>query len=167
MGKCCSSNQGLSKTKPWSIVENVDPAAILPGFKPSSATQQLHVRMCAQSFLTLCSQGGRSPPGSSVQWDFPARNTGVGCHFLFQGIFLTLGSNLRLLCLLALAGGFFTTGPLGKPQQLYESEPIIQPLCTSVSSSVRWGCYLPSHRLVLKINCVNVYEVFRIIPGII
>ena len=27
-------------------------------------------------------------------------NTGVGCHFLFQGIFLTQGSNLCLLCLL-------------------------------------------------------------------
>ena len=28
--------------------------------------------------------------------DFPGKNTGVGCHFLLQGIFLTLGSNLRL-----------------------------------------------------------------------
>ena len=26
-------------------------------------------------------------------WDFPDRNTGVGCHFLCQGIFLTQGSN--------------------------------------------------------------------------
>ena len=25
-------------------------------------------------------------------WDFPAKNTGVGCHFLLQGIFLTRGS---------------------------------------------------------------------------
>ena len=23
------------------------------------------------------------------QWDFPGKNTGVGCHFLLQGIFLT------------------------------------------------------------------------------
>ena len=30
-------------------------------------------------------------------WDFPDKNTGVGCHFLLQGIFLTQGSNLRLL----------------------------------------------------------------------
>ena len=22
-------------------------------------------------------------------WDFPGKNTGVGCHFLLQGIFLT------------------------------------------------------------------------------
>ena len=26
-------------------------------------------------------------------WDFPGKNTGVGCHFLLQGIFLTQGSN--------------------------------------------------------------------------
>ena len=30
-------------------------------------------------------------------WDSPGKNTGVGCHFLLQKIFLTQGSNLRLL----------------------------------------------------------------------
>ena len=30
-------------------------------------------------------------------WDFPGKNTGVGCHFLLQRIFLTQGSNLGLL----------------------------------------------------------------------
>ena len=30
-------------------------------------------------------------------WDFPGKNTGVGCHFLLQGIFLTWGLNPRLL----------------------------------------------------------------------
>ena len=33
-------------------------------------------------------------------WDSPDKNTGVGCHFLLQGIFLTQRSNPRLLCLL-------------------------------------------------------------------
>ena len=33
-------------------------------------------------------------------WNFPGKNTGVGCHFLLQGIFLTQGLNLHLLCLL-------------------------------------------------------------------
>ena len=31
------------------------------------------------------------------QWDSPGTNTGVGCHFLLQGIFPTQGSNPRLL----------------------------------------------------------------------
>ena len=30
-------------------------------------------------------------------WDFPGKSTGVGCHFLLQGIFLTQGSNPGLL----------------------------------------------------------------------
>ena len=30
-------------------------------------------------------------------WDVPGKNTGVGCHFLLQGIFLTQGLNPRLL----------------------------------------------------------------------
>ena len=29
-------------------------------------------------------------------WDFPGKNTGVGCHFLLQEIFLTQGLNLGL-----------------------------------------------------------------------
>ena len=34
------------------------------------------------------------PPGL---WDFPGKNTGVGCHFLLQEIFLTQGLNPGLL----------------------------------------------------------------------
>ena len=33
-------------------------------------------------------------------WNGPGKNTGVGCHFLFQGIFPTQGWNLRVLYLL-------------------------------------------------------------------
>ena len=33
-------------------------------------------------------------------WDFPCKNTGMGCHFLFQGIFPTQGLNPHILCLL-------------------------------------------------------------------
>ena len=35
--------------------------------------------------------------GSSVQGDSLGKNTGVGCHALFQGIFPTQGSNPGLL----------------------------------------------------------------------
>ena len=38
-------------------------------------------------------------------WVSPGKSTGVGCHDVLQGIFLTQGSNLRLLCLLHLAKG--------------------------------------------------------------
>ena len=41
-----------------------------------------------QSYLTLHNPMDCSPPGSSVHGDSPGQNTGVGCHFLLQGIFL-------------------------------------------------------------------------------
>ena len=68
--------------------------------------------MCsvAQSHPTLCHPMDCSPPGSS-----PGKNTGVGCHFLLQGIFLTQGLNLSFLQSAELAGRFFTTAPPGKP----------------------------------------------------
>ena len=47
-------------------------------------------------------------------WDFPGRDTGVGCHFLLQGIFPTQGSNLHLLQVSCIAGGFFTAEPWGR-----------------------------------------------------
>ena len=37
------------------------------------------------------------PSDFSVHGDFPGKNTGVGCHFLLQGIFLTQGANPHLL----------------------------------------------------------------------
>ena len=60
----------------------------------------MHARLHAQSCPTLCDSMDCTPPGFSVHWDFPGKNTGVRSHFLLQGIFLTQGSNLRLLYLL-------------------------------------------------------------------
>ena len=50
-----------------------------------------------QSCLTLCDPTDRRSPGVLCPWDFLGKNTGVGCHFLLQGIFLSQGSNLGLL----------------------------------------------------------------------
>ena len=54
--------------------------------------------MClvAQPCPTLFDPTDCSPSGSSVHGDSPGKNTGMGCHALLQGIFLTQGSNLRL-----------------------------------------------------------------------
>ena len=51
----------------------------------------------AQSCLTLCDPMDGSLPGSAVHGIFQARNTGVGYHFLLQGIFPTQGLNSGLL----------------------------------------------------------------------
>ena len=55
---------------------------------------------------------GLEPARLLCPWDSPGKNTGVGCHALLQGIFLTQGSNLLMSP--ALAGGFFTTSATWK-----------------------------------------------------
>ena len=47
-------------------------------------------------------------------WGFPDKNTGAGCHFLLQGIFLTQRFELASLMSPALAGRFFTTSTTWK-----------------------------------------------------
>ena len=48
------------------------------------------------------------PPRRLCSWDFPGKNTGVGCHFFLQRIFPPQGWNPASP---ALKGGFFTTEP--------------------------------------------------------
>ena len=62
-----------------------------------------------QLCLTLCDLINYSLPGSSVQWDSPGKNSRVGCHALFEGIFPTQGSNPHVFTPPALSGRFFTT----------------------------------------------------------
>ena len=51
-------------------------------------------------------------------WDFPGKNTAVGCHFLLPGLFPTQGSEPEALVSPALAGRFSATEPPGKPCDL-------------------------------------------------
>ena len=57
--------------------------------------QNTYVLSCPQLCLILCDPRDCSSPGFSVHGDSPGKNTGVGYHVLFQGIFLTQGLNSR------------------------------------------------------------------------
>ena len=46
-----------------------------------------------QSCPTLCDPHGLSPTRLLSPWNFPGKSTGVGCHFLLQGIFPIQGLN--------------------------------------------------------------------------
>ena len=70
--------------------------------KPTCVRAAKSLQLCS----TLCYPMDCSPPGSFIHGDFPGKNTGVGCHALLQGIFLTQGSNQCLLCLLHWQAGF-------------------------------------------------------------
>ena len=56
--------------------------------------------MPALSCLTLCDLMDCNLPGLQNPWNSPGKNTGVGCHFLLQGIIPTQGLNWNPLCLL-------------------------------------------------------------------
>ena len=50
-----------------------------------------------------------------LSMDFPGKNTGVGCHFLLQGIFPIQRSNSRFLSLLHWQMDSLPLAPPGKP----------------------------------------------------
>ena len=72
--------------------------------------------MCTQSCTTVCDPLDCSPPGSSVRGDSPGKSTGVGCHALLQGIFLTQRWNLSFLHLLHWQAGSSPPAPPGNPK---------------------------------------------------
>ena len=64
--------------------------------KPINSRVFAHVCTCSVTSNSL------GPHGLQLArllcpWDFPGKNTGVGCHFLLQGVVPTQGSNTRLL----------------------------------------------------------------------
>ena len=60
-------------------------------------TPDLSPVLVVQSCPTVCHPMDCSLLGFSLM-EFSRKNTGVGCHFLFQGTFPTHGLNTGLLC---------------------------------------------------------------------
>ena len=87
------------------------------------------ILMCAlslsrvQLFVTPWTAAHQAP----LSMGFSRQNTGVGCHFLFQGNLPDPGIKPKSLVSPALAGGFFTTEPPGKPKNTgMGSLPLLQ-----------------------------------------
>ena len=71
--------------------------------------------LCVFSRVRLFATSWTVAPQVLLSMRFSDKNTGVGCHFLLQGIFLTQGLNPRLLHLLIGRWVSFITVPPGKP----------------------------------------------------
>ena len=72
-------------------------SALFTSIHTQAAVYLIHVAVIQSSVMSDCFQ----PHGLSLSrlpcpWDFPGKNTGLGCHFLLQGIFSTQGSNPSL-----------------------------------------------------------------------
>ena len=92
---------------------------------------------------SLCDPPGLSPARLLCPWGSPGKNTGVGCHFLLQRIFLTQGSNLHLLCLLHWQAVSMPLAPPGKPLYGFRLTRTLGPQhpseLTKSSGELLWG----------------------------
>ena len=89
-------------------------------------------------FLTLLQMHGLQPTRLFCSWDFPGKNTGVGCHFILQGIFPIQGLNPHLL--------HWQTDslPLGHQGSLLGSPPP-QKIWDNLSLSIPAKSLMPGH----------------------
>ena len=81
-----------------------------------------HVHACVPSCSVVSDSlwpFGLSPARLLCPWDSPGKNTGVHCHALLQGIFLTQGSNPCLLHFLHWQVGSLPLSHLGRLQYVF------------------------------------------------
>ena len=98
----------------------------------------------AQLCLTLCDSMDSQPIRLLCTWNFPGKNTRVGCHFLLQGTFQTQELDP---CLLQWQVDSLTSEPLEKPLEIlsgYSSDVLV---CLVTQSCLTlcdpWDCSLP------------------------
>ena len=93
--------------------------------------QNIHFNKISRCFMRACSVVSDSlrphrlkPARFLCLWDFPGKNTGVGCHFLLQRIFPTQGLNLHLLHWLAdsLPRSHLDPGRTGQTSRITEKQ---------------------------------------------
>ena len=114
----------LHSEHPWPLPPSSEPAAEHPAAVVTRLLYQSSLCLPLRRTLVVALRAHQDKPGcvcsvlscsvvsDSVRpygwwptrllcpWDSPGRNTGVGCHFLLQGVFLTQGLNQHLLHLL-------------------------------------------------------------------
>ena len=84
----------------------------------------MEVHAQSLSHLQLLWPHGLKPTRLLCPWHSPGKNTGVACHSLLHGIFLTQGSNPHLLCLLHRWVDSLALNHLGSP--IHESSIYIR-----------------------------------------
>ena len=90
-------------------------------------------------------------------WDFPGKNTGVGCLLLLQRHLLDPGTEPVSHVFPALAGGFFTTAPAGYPCVKFSASPFVSSsyllrihLLVTISLKLLWKIYVTLSERVFR-----------------
>ena len=95
--------------------------------KGSSPTPKPQVCVCVLNRVPSWRSDGLWPSRLLCPWDFPGKNTGVGCHFFLQRIFQTQGLNVHLLRLLHWQADFWRLRHLGSPTFFHKGQIIQDP----------------------------------------
>ena len=101
-----------SKLDCWKLRSNSDSWAM---WWESLTDLKRSVLCCVLSYVDSLWSFGWWPASFLYPWVFSGKNTGVGCHFLLQGIFPTQGLSSYLLCLLHWQTGSLPLASPGKP----------------------------------------------------
>ena len=111
------------------------------------ATQKPMVKSESENHLVLSDSlwsHGLQPIRLLCPWNSPGKNTGVGCHFLLQGIFSTQGSNPGLphcrqtLYWLSHQGNHWSGGQ----NQMTQTQPKFPNYCLEQSFQMTWTLIL-------------------------
>ena len=101
---------------------------------------------------------GLQPARLLCPWNFPVKNTGVGCHFLLQRIFLTWGSNpghRQIAEFLPSQADSLPSQPTGKPQQSWDLKP--NPSDIKVYATSRESTSLQSYSVSDMPRCIGFF----------
>ena len=108
-----------------------------------------YVVVSSLSHVWLLQPHGLGPTWLLYSWDIPGKNTGVGCHFLLKGIFLTQGSNLGLLHWLLLS--WFSQVRLHRCVRPHRRQPTRLPRpWDSPGKNTGVGCHFLLQRIKVK-----------------
>ena len=93
--RCPSHRSGIMSKKECPAIINLN---VFIGKTDSFLITDVCVCVCVSGSAVSNSLWlyGLEPARLLCPWNSPGKNTGVGCHFLLQGIFPTQGSNLGL-----------------------------------------------------------------------
>lgn len=96
-----------------------------------------------------------SPTFTVLHWSFALTDL-PGMFFLHRKVVKSKNSRVKLV-----------SNPSCATYQLFDLDRILN-CCTLVSLSVKWGIKIVlSHRVIVRVKCINIRKMFQTVPGIL